>query len=160
MEKLRTFERKCFRTCLSMFADPNHQYKKHYSNKTLYNTANIPRIDNFMLKLTRDYFANAMNIKQNNLIYGALYSNPNYYEETTNTGLIPPEAFIYLDGNGLIQDINILTIYHISRHKNNKKIQYKQNINCKTDNIKLHYSLTISYRDQSDTHRVKGEKYW
>lgn len=122
MEKLRLFERNCLRVCLRLFITNSQNNIKNYNNKTIYNKANINRINNFILKLTRDHFANVSNIKQNSLIYSALYPNPNYYEKTLSTGYIPPEAFPYLDANNFISDSNnIPIIYHASRHKNKKK---------------------------------------
>ena len=105
-----------------MFKNPEHEYCKYYSNKTTYDKANIPRIDNFIIKLTRDHFANATRISHNSLIFSALYPHPEYHAKTLTSGFIPPEAFPYLDAKGYIQDINnIPTIYHIPRHKNIKK---------------------------------------
>lgn len=122
MEKIRLFERKCLRICLRRFKNPEHEYCKYYSNKTIYDKANIPRIDNFIIKLTRDHFANATHISHNSLIFSALYPHPEYHAKTLTSGFIPPEAFPYLDAKGYIQDINnIPTIYHIPRHKNIKK---------------------------------------
>ena len=62
MEKLRIFERNCLRACLKMYKTSESNYESHYPNKKLYDNANIPRIDNFILKLNRDHMA-IFNIK-------------------------------------------------------------------------------------------------
>lgn len=122
MEKIRMFKR---RVCLGMFAKTEEGFMRHYSNKTIYDRAGIPRIDNFAIKFIRDHFANSRN-KINSLIYGALYPNPLYHAKTLTTGYIPPEAFLYLNTYGYIQDkANVPTIYHVPRHKNKKQIQYR-----------------------------------
>lgn len=119
-----------------MYKNPETNYTRSYSNKIIYDKANIPRFDNFVIKLIRDHYSNAIKIKENSLIFGALYPNPNYHNRTLSTGYIPPEAFLFLDKNGLIQDDNnIPVIYHIPRHKNIKKIEYPQKMNCLTDTL-------------------------
>lgn len=60
-ERIRKFERNCLRAAL-------HIYRKidstHFiNNKTLYNLADIPRIDNHILKLTRDYSPISITLK-------------------------------------------------------------------------------------------------
>lgn len=131
MERIRLFERNCLRICLRMYNSPSSNYKKSYSNKIIYDKANIHRIDIFILKLIRDHFANSTHIRQNSLIYSALYPNPSYYRNTLNTGFISPEAFPYLDSNDYISDINnIPIIYHATRHKNKKQITYTPRTNC------------------------------
>lgn len=160
MEKIRVFERKCLKVCLRMFANPAYDYQRHYSNKKIYDKANIRRIDNFILKLVRDHFANAAKIKQNSLIFAALYPNPEYFARTLQTGFIPPEAFLYLDANGFIQDPKgIPIIYHVPRHKNIKKITYPANIDLAKDEILLRFCIDIPERDEQDKHRL-NPKYW
>lgn len=88
-----------------MYKNPETDYVKYFSNKKIYDKANVPRIDSFIINLTRDYFKNASKINQNNLIYGVFYLNPKYYEKTLNTGYISSEAFLYF-ANGYIQDTN------------------------------------------------------
>lgn len=137
----------------------NSNYKKFYSNKRIYDKADIHRIDTFILKLIRDHFANASNIKQNSLIHGSLYPNPLYHEKTLKSGFIPPEAFPYLDSNEYIQDIkNIPIIYHAPRHKNVKKILYDPKSDRLTNNLK--YNMSLPSKDENDTHRKNTEKYW
>lgn len=108
MEEIRIFERRCLRSCTNLYRAAESDYVKHVSNIKLYDTAKVPRIDNFMISLTRDHFAQASKLYQNSLIYGAFYPNSLYYQKALESGYIPPEAFIYLDNNGLIQDTDYL----------------------------------------------------
>lgn len=48
MEKLRSFERSCLRSIMKMFKTLESDYTINFSNKDIYNNANIPRIDNFL----------------------------------------------------------------------------------------------------------------
>ncbi|CAG5071808.1 Protein of unknown function, partial [Cotesia congregata] len=57
MEKLRAFERRCLRACTGLYRASKSNYQKFVSNEKLYEAADIPRIDNFIIKLVRDYFA-------------------------------------------------------------------------------------------------------
>lgn len=160
-EKIRIFERKCLRSCLSMFRDPNSDYIKHYSNKMLYDKANVSRIDSFVIKLIRDHFVKVRYIPHNSLISGILYPNQNYFEHTLNTGYIPPEAFIYLDQEDLILDRNnIPLIYHVPRHKNIKKILYSSKINCVNDKNKIKYCISMPEKDKKSMHDKDLKKYW
>lgn len=143
-----------------MFANAAYDYQRQYSNKKIYDKANIPRIDNFILKLIRDHFAKAARIQHNSLIFAALYPNPEYFARTLLTGFIPPEAFLYLDANGFIQDSKgIPIIYHIPRHENIKKITYPANIDLSKDKVLSRYSKDIPERDSQDKHRA-NPKYW
>jgi len=82
----------------------------------LYNKANISRIDNFIIYLIREHFLQANKITENSLIHCALYPNPMYYEKVLTTGFIPPEAYLYLDQKGYIQDDkDVPLIYHYPR---------------------------------------------
>lgn len=67
MEKIRIFERKCIRTCLKLYRSRETNYKKHISNEVLYNLDDIPRIDNYTIKITRDYFEKMPKIDNNEL---------------------------------------------------------------------------------------------
>ncbi|KAK0071859.1 hypothetical protein PV325_012247, partial [Microctonus aethiopoides] len=57
MEKIRAFERKCLRACLSAYREPTYNYSEMISNKKLYRMANINRFDCHSIKLCRDYYA-------------------------------------------------------------------------------------------------------
>lgn len=62
MEKIRIFERTCLRACLNMNRSAESDYTKYIRNEILYNKANTPRIDNFMVALTREHFLQASKI--------------------------------------------------------------------------------------------------
>lgn len=56
MEKNRLFERKCLRACLNMYRSEQSDYTEYISNlKLIYNEAKIPRVDNFIINLIRDF---------------------------------------------------------------------------------------------------------
>lgn len=92
MEKLRRFERSCLRSAFSIYRDPENP-KKMISNEVLYRTANIPRIDNFILKITRDYLAQLKKIKNKEII--ELTKQMNEYPQRAQSGYFPP-PLLYL----------------------------------------------------------------
>ncbi|WP_228824860.1 hypothetical protein, partial [Nocardia blacklockiae] len=68
-----------------------------------------------MIKLVRGHIDRSMN-STNYLIFGAYYPNTMYLERVRRNGFIPPEAFIGLDMNGLIQDeFGVPLIFHVRR---------------------------------------------
>lgn len=131
MEKYRIFERKCIRACINKYRKPMDNYKYYYSNKTIYREAKIGRIDNFIIKNIRFYFNNINEVKENSLICNMYYPNDAYFESAMNKGFIPPEAFVYLDINNLIQnEYSVPIVYHIYRAATNTSIQHNSyNIN-------------------------------
>ncbi|CAK9796537.1 hypothetical protein ANTPLA_LOCUS858 [Anthophora plagiata] len=159
MEKLRVFERKCLRASLGKYRTPESNYTKLISNHKLHEYANTIRIDLHILKLIHNHWASIRNVTNNSLINSSIYPNPQYYDKTRHTGYIPPEAFIYLDSKGYIQDKdNTPLIYHITRKADDKKILYstdKQDINI---NTRLNYKL--SKIDKKDAHRRNTKRYW
>ena len=90
MEKIRIFERKCIRACLSIYRSEHSGYRKYVKNKKIYDLANIHRIDCHILKLTRYHFAQTAKFKENSLIFGCLFPNDAYFKDTLLTGYIPP----------------------------------------------------------------------
>ncbi|XP_015438110.1 PREDICTED: uncharacterized protein LOC107193219 [Dufourea novaeangliae] len=159
MEKLRVFERKCIRACLSKYRSPESNYTKLISNYKLYEEAKLVRIDIFMLKLIRDHWTKVHNITSNTLIAHSLYPNPLYFNYTRHTGYTPPESFVYLDGEGYIQNSdNIPLIYHYNRRTFDKKILYDKNIQA--DDINLRFMYKLSAIDLSDKTRKNTDKYW
>ena len=151
MEKLRKFERYCLRAALHIYR--KDQNKHFISNQIIYNKANIPRIDNHIIKLSRDYYANLRNIK-NSYLYS--YSHTAEYEilPNTQTEYIYPHSFTFFDTNNIIQnDQNTPILYHIARHQANKKINYS------LPNPTLKYSMTIPNRDHCDAYKFL-KKYW
>lgn len=158
MEEIRVFERRCLRACMNLYRTPNSNFQKYYSNSVLYNTAGIIRIDNFMIKLIRNHFASASEITNNSLIFPIAYPDTNYIKKTLTSGYIPPEAFIYLDKHGYIQNNQAVPIlYHVPRHKANKTITYTPQ---SAESI-LKYSTAIFASDKSEYNNM-GEikKIW
>lgn len=158
MEKLRCFERTCLRAALNIYYSQKSNYKHRISNKILYNTAKITRIDCFIIKLTRDYLANLQKIPNNEI---QNFSKPdNIIAKIAATrGCSRPQDFIYHDQMGIIQDeFNTPIIYHWSRHKHNKKIPDAHEINCNPR--KLKYSKTIPDVDINDRTRLLNKYWW
>jgi len=161
MEKIRIFERKCLRACMNMYRSAESEHIKYISNQKLYEKANIPRIDNFVINLTREHFLQANRVKQNSLIYCALYPNPMYHNRTISTGYIPPEAFIYLDQKGYIQDDKgVPLIYHFPRHNSNKKLEYPQFSNSEDMNIPWKYSMALPNKEKLKKHKERMKYWW
>ncbi|KAK2580361.1 hypothetical protein KPH14_010605 [Odynerus spinipes] len=156
MERIRQFERACLRAAMGMYRKAHSGFIDRISNKVIYDAANISRIDNYIIKITRNYYSQFANI-ENNIIQ-------NFKEQCTNLleaaekGYLQPQAFTYMDKLGIIQnDLNIPTIYHRSRHKANKAIPIEEYV--VPNNINLKYSIAIPKRDAEDFHRL-NQKYW
>lgn len=98
-EKIRKFERSCLRASLHTYRQTNS--KKFVSNRTLYNIAKIPRIDNYLIKLTRDYLSNLKSIQNSHTDKFHTYDIADC-KATALTGYIPPHYFMYFDNAGLI----------------------------------------------------------
>ena len=155
MEKIRAFERACLRTCTKKYRSAKSDYKNYVSNKQIYNEANIPRINNFMIKLNREYFANIKKIKNNNQIAQISNIDHNYMEACKRSGYLPPEAFTLLDHQGLIQNhANTPLIYHWSRNNCNKKIPINPN-----SIPPLKYSTALPNRDLDNSNRLDTKKF-
>lgn len=158
MEKMRVFERSCLRACIGKYRNLNLENLHYISNQKLYNNANIKRIDNFIVKLIRNHFANATSIRQNTLICHVNYPNENYYKKTLVTGYVPPEAFTFLDANGYIQsDNNIPIIYHVDRTAGRNKLSYDPSNIYPTQ---WRYSKAIPIKDSKDNQRADTKKYF
>jgi len=162
MEQIRIFERKCLRACLERYRTRESNYQKYIKNKVIYDLAEISRFDNFIIKLIRNYFAETSTILENSLIFPSSYVDENYIKRTLIIGFVPPEAFIYLDKNGYIQDKKMIPIiYHIPGRKNQKTITYPPNINSNNSNIYLQYSLALPDKDVNNNYLLKNQKkYW
>ena len=153
-EKLRRFERSCIRICLHAFRSATSGGKRMISNYDLYNMAQIPRIDSFILQLTRDYFNQSKNIN-NKIIKSFCNVNIGDCKIAASSGYITPQMFTYFDKIGIIQDMhNIPYIYHISRHRSNKSLPCSYN-----ENEKIIYSTTIPLKDINNYARI-NHKYW
>lgn len=156
MERLRKFERRCLRAALHIYRhtdEPTHMV----GNKTLYQTANIPRIDNFIIQLTRDYLNKLPN--STNTIIKKLAEPPNIDRtHQATSGYIPPQAFTHFDKKGIIQNsTNTPIIYHIRRNQANKSLptSYEE-----IDERNTVYSKAIPDRDENDFARICGKYWW
>ena len=93
---------------------------KFISNKQLYDKTNINRIDNSIVKICRNYHAKS-SLVENDLIKTFYYYNALYFEKAMVSGFLPPEAFVHLDKEKLIQNSqHIPIIYHKDRRATNK----------------------------------------
>jgi hypothetical protein len=156
MEKLRCFERNCIRAALGMYRSASTNYKHRISNKIIYDTTGITRIDCFILKLTRDYLAKLGSI-DNKTINSLANIDVAQAKTAALMGYIRPQDFIYHDKNGIIQDGNgVPIIYHWSRNKANKRLPLSYNI---IKDSELKYSKTIPEIDRMDFRRL-SDKYW
>ena len=156
MEKIRAFERACLRTCLNKYRSASSNYKHFIKNRVIYEEARLPRIDNFIIKLTRDYHAQCKNITSNPLIHGITNVDNGYLISCKHSGYIPPEGFTLLDKQGFIQnEHNTPTIYHWKRHKNNKKITFSL-----SNAPSLKYSTALPTTDINNSDRLNTTKYW
>lgn len=97
-------------------------FKKHIKNEVIYNIANIQRVDCFILKVCRNYYAKLPQI--NNAEISRVQNSPDetILIQNNNSGCLPPQAFIYFDKIGVLQDLNnVPIIYHKGRHHAKKK---------------------------------------
>ena len=100
------------------------QYRRWYSNKKIYDLANISRIDNFIIKLTREHIRSCP-IVGNPLVDSLYVFDDNEMTNFIENGIPPPEAFTVLDKNNYIQnDNNVPVLYHVYRHAFLKSIHY------------------------------------
>ena len=135
-------------------------YFYYSSNKKIYNKAKVPRIDNFILKLIRNHFASTKSVLTNGLIQGLTYPNPLYFVKTLASGHIPPEAFLYLDEKGFIQNNENIIIYYGIRWAGNTKITFPSNLDMTINSDLCRYSTALPKRDIKDKHRRNIERYW
>lgn len=156
MERIRLFERKCLRACLSMHRNPRYNFGRLVSNQNLYNAANINRFDCHIIKLCRNYFAK-MKSNPNPDINKLAIVNNNWINEF-ESGYFPPQAFIKADQIGLIQDEdNVPILYHLSRNKASKKLPLTYDKHERRNSV---YSRSIPIKDHDDFHRLSKNYWW
>lgn len=156
MERIRVFERRCLRACTSLYRSSNSNYKKYISNKTLYNISKISRIDNFIIHIIRNHIMRSTECMENNLILAPYYTNEEYICKSLQTGYVPPEAFLYLDRKGFMQNENGIPIfYHIYRRANNKAIICKE---LTPENRR--FDTNIYLKDNNILKNMGRIKYW
>lgn len=157
-EKLRIFERTCLRPCLGKYYSTESSYKKRISNLNIYKEANITRIDNFIIKLTRDYLAKLI-ANHNPTIKKLAFLPKEAHLTALRTGYISPQTFTFCDINGIIQnEDNIPTIYHWRRNKANKKIPIELDLISNPGNFQ--FSTALPPVDILDDHRLQHKKYF
>ena len=153
IEKIRKFERSCIRASLHVYR--NGETKLFICNKTIYNMANIPRIDNFIVQRTRDYYAYLPTIDNKYLRSFCTYNQLEIVEKSS-TGYPPPHSFLYYDREGYIQDAdNIPVLYHVPRHHSNKKLEHDPG-----SPPRLKYSTIIPDRDRNNFSRLRDIYWW
>lgn len=120
---------------------------------------NVPRIDVYMLRLTRDYFS-ILPTMENDSITPLANQDRMVSQRQLMTGYTSPLAFTFCDSLGMIQDAhNVLVTYHWRRNKANKRpeISYSDFL---ADPSKARFSTALPKRDRNDFHRLNFEKYW
>lgn len=161
MERLRAFERSCLRACLGKYRTPQSGYQKFYSNKLIYKWANIPRIDNFILKLCRNHVNSSKRVEENPLISQFYVTNDREMADHARRGFVPPEAFTYLDKRGYLQtDDNIPIIYHKLRHAKNKTFGYEPIVNVIGHINELRHCMDLPPCDIKFNYKNKEKYEW
>lgn len=154
MEKIRKFERKCLRSCTSINRSLSSNFKKYVSNKLLYNAVNINRVDNFIIKIIRNHINKCTECNINNLINATYYVDESYISKTLETGYVPPEAFVYLDKMGYIQNSQgVPMFYHLYRRANVKA--FNSNI---ISNNEVRFDTSVTQKDRDDQSNI--QKFW
>lgn len=160
MEKLRVFERKCIRACLGKYRSAESEFLHLISNKNIYDEAGILRVDIYMINLIRQHFVRSAEVIENNLVSGpALYNNSLFFKRSLELGRVSPEAFMYLDRLGYIQDRhNVPVFYHAYRRATDKSVMYEPRLDSSVPDAIWRYSMTLSEADSNV--QVKPEKYF
>lgn len=154
MEKIRKFERKCLRSCTSINRSPSSNFRKYVSNKLLYKAVNINRVDNFIIKIIRNHIIKCTECNINNLINAPYYVDESYISNTLETGYVPPEAFVYLDKMGYIQNSQgVPMFYHLYRRANVKA--FNSNI---ISNNEVRFDISVTQKDLDDQSNI--QKFW
>lgn len=156
MEKIRKFERKCLRSCTQLYRSPSSNFTNYFSNKLLYNASQITRIDNFIIKTIRSHIKRCTECTTNNLIMAPYYTSDEYICNALLNGFVPPEAFLYLDKKGFIQNNQGIPIfYHLFRRATTKAV----NSNL-INNNEIRFDTSISNQDKHDIRAINLQKYW
>lgn len=164
MERLRVFERRCLRACLGTYKSADFNFQKYISNQTIYDKAMVNRIDNFIIKLTSNYYATLSNSELKLPLKPQAFSEPSYIDRVNDKGYLPPESFIRWDSLGLIQNKFMIPIfYHAPRRRSQRKLNY-DTITLDNNSIPnytyLKFNMSIPKRDPVDNHPNDTDKYW
>ena len=158
METLRKLERRCLRACFKLYHSEVTDYTYYINNTTLYNSADIPRLDNFTIKISRDYFSK-LSLIGNKIINSPTIVGP-FPEDYKDSGYIPSQIFIYIDHHGLVQnENNIPILYHWRRNNAEKRISFQPHDYAQRSS-KFSCSTSIASRDLHDFDRLNMKKYW
>lgn len=165
MEDLRRLERRCLRYCLyTSSRSPDSNYVRYVKNGQVYRDSEIPRIDNHMIALTRNHCARSSETLENPLISHPLLSlSGGYVRKCMNSGILPPEAFIYLDAKGYIQDRNgIPVFYHIIRDYPKRRIAHEPccDILAAPANLPVAFNVDIPSNDVLDSFAASTSYWW
>lgn len=159
MEKIQVFESRCLRACLRMYRSHQSNFRRHINNSTIYNEANISRIDTFLIKLIRNYFSKLPTV-QNNILQPLAKIDPAFARRQLSIGYVSPQSFMYCDDKGFIQDANNTPIiYHWRRNRADKRIAVNMPDAGSYQNF-LRYSLALPRIDKDDFSRTNYKKYW
>lgn len=160
MERLRTLERKCLRFCTKLYYTAESQYMHRVSNANLYESCKVIRIDNFIIKLIRNYYLKAANNTTNSLIKAVAVPNVEYFARCINTQFSPPEIFLQLDIDGKVQDADgVPVLYHWYRSAYDKSIQIPAHISANTESTEWRYKKSVSNYDRRKT-LLSRTKFW
>ena len=158
-ERLRCLERKCLRACLGLYRSRSFDWQHYIGNHILHNKAEIPRIDNLIIKITREYFAKLPSI-DNELLGPISMRDDEAASREFDSGYVTPQAFMSCDGRGLIQaECNVPRIYHWRRNKADKGIAFTEGDSV-FETSKFKYSTRLPNRDLYDFHRLNFARYW
>jgi hypothetical protein len=84
-----------------------------------------------------------------------------YFEHTITSGFIPPEAFLYFDKNGYIQNCNnVPIIYHYPRRNITKRLRYPPFLSSKDKRIDWRCDLSIPKQENLKKKKNKKEFWW
>ena len=169
MEKIRKLERSCLLACLIylfnidllfIYLTPESDYFKYYSNKILYNSSLIPRIDLFIIRIIREHYRLIKTI-DHRTIQSSLQLRIQDIHNICAKGYIHASAFLYLNKIGVLQTPdNIPELYHISWNERDKKIYHPLLGNINEHKIKYKYSRIILHTDLADNSRFSNGYYW
>ena len=161
MEEMRILERDCLRSCLNMKKTKESNYKKNVKNIELLNKANIQRINSFVIKLCRNYFAKTPDSQLLKDLTQKIQSNTHYITNTLITGFTPPEIFPSLDKNGYVTDANNTPLlYYAQRGTNSKAIKFHPLNHSDANTNTLKYCTQIPNKDKSENSKANKNYWW
>ena len=128
-------------------------------NQALYDRAEIPRIDTFLIGMTSNNFSKLPAI--DNVLLRAIASQDDAVaSRELASGYVSPQCFMYCDSRGMLQEAtNIPWIYHWRRNKADKRIALDPDASI-YDTSKFKYSFKLPQKDSYDFHRLNFERYW